>query len=163
MTGLNPVQWALRPLRRYGEFDDRSPRPEFWWYLLLLVCVHIAAEIVERVTGLPDLFLGYGPLRLAIGLASFVPTLAVCVRRLHDVGWSGGWVAAVWAVTAVTNMIVAIAITPPAAAAVLIVAALIQLGALAVLLILCARAGTPGPNHYGPDPYGREDIEQVFA
>ena len=57
-------------------------------------------------------------------LAVILPSLAVTVRRLHDTNRSGWWI--------LVNLIP-------------------YVGGL-VLLVLCAFAGTSGPNRYGPDP-----------
>ena len=57
-------------------------------------------------------------------LAVILPALAVTVRRLHDTNRSGWWI--------LVNLIP-------------------YVGGL-VLLVLCAFAGTSGPNRYGDEP-----------
>jgi len=159
---MSPISWAIRPIRRYGEFDDRAPRREFWWFLVFLVTAHIVAALVEYTLGLPKLFFTYGPLRILLGLATLIPTLAVSVRRLHDTGRSGWWVAGLYAVNAVTNGIVIAASRPSGLNSTMLVSGIVQIGVIGVFLVLCGLPGTRGPNEYGPDPYSL-DMEEVFA
>ena len=91
MRELNPVQWALLPFKRYFDFSGRSPRAEYWWFVL-------ATGLTGLLLGFVDVFLlggpvfgNYGPLGLVFVLASVVPGLAVLVRRLHDTDRTGWW------------------------------------------------------------------------
>jgi uncharacterized membrane protein YhaH (DUF805 family) len=65
------------------------------------------------------------------GLASFIPSIAVVVRRLHDRNMSGWWYLGV------------------------ILASFIPvvggLAGIAMFVLFCL-PGTPGPNRFGPDP-----------
>lgn len=52
----------------------------------------LANFIVAFVLGLIDTLIGWGQILSGLySLAVFVPSLAVCVRRLHDIGKSGWW------------------------------------------------------------------------
>ena len=64
---------------RYADFKGRSRRSEYWWAAL-------AIGVVGYIIGLilPDLAWIWT-------LATLVPSLAICIRRLHDVGKSGWW------------------------------------------------------------------------
>ncbi len=85
--------------------------------------------------GLPFLWI----LLLGIaGLALFIPSLAVQVRRFHDQNRTG------W--------LVLLGFIP-------------YVGGLIVLAFMCL-PGTPGPNRYGPDPKdptGTYDVDNVFS
>jgi len=80
---------------KYATFTGRAPRSEFWWWMLFSVIVHLAAGILDSL--LAPVF-GYpamdGPhvVNGLTGLALLIPTLAVTVRRLHDVDRSGWWI-----------------------------------------------------------------------
>ena len=56
----------------YADFTGRARRSEYWWFVLLNV-------ILSWIPYLGMLW----------GLVAILPGLAVCVRRLHDVGKSG--------------------------------------------------------------------------
>ena len=64
----------------YAQFTGRASRSEYWWFYLFTVLATDAAVLLGGpVGGLASLFL-------------FLPSLALFVRRLHDVGRSGWWI-----------------------------------------------------------------------
>ena len=72
----------------YVTFSGRASRSEYWyWYLFLLVgtlCALIAdGLILENMET--------QPINSIFALLTFLPGLAVLVRRLHDVNRSGWW------------------------------------------------------------------------
>lgn len=71
---------------QYVTFSGRSLRSEYWYFILFYVIVGIALAALGIAIGVP------GILENLFYLASFLPTLAVAVRRLHDVDRSGWWV-----------------------------------------------------------------------
>jgi uncharacterized membrane protein YhaH (DUF805 family) len=71
----------------YATFSGRASRSEFWYWVLFVILLWLAArildyELVDTDTGL------FLPL---LALAVFIPNLAVAVRRLHDIDRSGWW------------------------------------------------------------------------
>lgn len=141
------MDWMLMPLRRYAEFTGRSRRKEFWMFVLLNVIVYIVLGIVVGILGgFGDLaavdpndtigvygamFGGVGLLFAVWWLAVLLPTIAVSVRRLHDLGFSGWWYLAfiVGSMIPLVGILVSIA-----------------------FLIVMALPGNDGPNRFGPDP-----------
>ncbi len=133
----------FEPLRRYADFEGRSRRTEYWLFVLFHVLVAIAFMIIAvslfiaggvahpNLAPVPAAGIAAGLWFLLGGLAwlaLLIPTLAVHVRRLHDIDQSG-WL--------------------------MLLSLIPGLGGI-VLLILHLMDGTPGPNRYGPDPKGRE-------
>lgn len=148
MEREEPSSWSymVLPLKRYAQFWGRAPRREFWLYQLFWWLVYLFMFVI-LIVGQSISSASPGPLFwvtiLAIFLwwaANLVPSLAVTVRRFHDVGLSGGVVALL-----------------------VIVSVVIGFTWLAVIIICCLR-GTEGPNKYGPDPLQVEDeVADVFA
>ncbi len=68
---------------RYVDFKSRSTRPQYWWWVLW-------STLISWGTTFVDLALGAG-LGLLAFLVMFLPSIAVAVRRLHDIGRSGWW------------------------------------------------------------------------
>ena len=179
MNSLSPIQWALLPLKKYATFSGRAPRAEFWWFFLFVMIIYFAMVIAAFViiggamaqSQSPLGMIGaFGIVGIFIGLfwlAIIIPTIAVQVRRIHDLDRSGWWVGAyyiVYLVYMVTSFATAASGGEPTIGGSL-VALIIALGFFAysiVLLIFYCLAGTKGANRYGPDPYGA-DVSEVFA
>lgn len=122
------MEWYKAVLQKYTVFSGRARRKEYWMFVLVNFFIIIALEIVMFILGSMDdnlMLIGSGLLSL-YGLYIILPTLAVAVRRLHDVGKSGWWYF--------------IALVP-------------FIGGI-WLLILFASDSQPGENQYGPNPKG---------
>ncbi|MBX2920937.1 MAG: DUF805 domain-containing protein [Chitinophagaceae bacterium] len=84
--------WKKAVFENYANFNGRARRAEYWYFALanfiLLIPFYIIGWIgaVNQSNGL--MMLGFGIYFLA-ALGTLVPSLAVGVRRLHDLGKSG--------------------------------------------------------------------------
>ncbi|NUL19534.1 DUF805 domain-containing protein [Agrobacterium tumefaciens] len=77
----------LDAMRRYATFSGRSTRKEFWYYHLVLLGLAIGGLIIDMAIAGPR---EPQPVVSAlIIMGHYVPSLAVIVRRLHDLGKSG--------------------------------------------------------------------------
>jgi len=108
--------------RNYVGFSGRASRSEFWYWILFTVLVSIAATIIDLVVLSSDTSV----LSTIWSLATFLPSLAIGVRRLHDTDRSGWW----WLI------------------------AFIPLIGIIVLIVFWCFEGTRGSNRFGPDPLG---------
>lgn len=79
------IDWTVKVLKNYANFTGRARRKEYWFYTLALIIALIIVSVVDRILGTDPL------LYLIVALGTFVPSLAVGVRRLHDIGRSGWW------------------------------------------------------------------------
>ncbi|UJH67811.1 DUF805 domain-containing protein [Allomuricauda sp. SCSIO 65647] len=86
------MNWYLKVLKQYADFNGRARRKEYWMYFLFNMLFAIVAMILDNVLGIAIEEVGYGPLYGLYALAVLIPGLAVCVRRLHDVGKSGWFI-----------------------------------------------------------------------
>nr|WP_299038738.1 DUF805 domain-containing protein [uncultured Pseudokineococcus sp.] len=79
------------PSRRCSRSTGRARHSEFWWFYLFTVIVNIVATGVDIA-----IFGGRmedpAPISLALTLALLLPSLAVTVRRLHDIDRTGWWI-----------------------------------------------------------------------
>jgi uncharacterized membrane protein YhaH (DUF805 family) len=87
------LDWALRPLLKYAEFNGRAPRAEYWGFVLASSIASFVLAFIDARISQP-IFAGFGPLRLAFAILLLLPTYAVTVRRLHDANATGWWVLA---------------------------------------------------------------------
>ena len=88
------MEWYLKVMRdNYASFSGRARRKEFWMFVLVQAIIMIGLMILDSVLGLDfelqGISLGYGYLYSIGIIVHFIPSLAVVVRRLHDVGKSG--------------------------------------------------------------------------
>jgi uncharacterized membrane protein YhaH (DUF805 family) len=118
------MQWYLKVLRQYADFEGRARRTEYWMFVLFSVIISIVLNVLDNLLGLAFMAGTAGWLSLLYSLAVLLPSLGVSVRRLHDTGRSGWWV----------------------------LIALVPLVGAIVLIVFTATEGNRGPNAYGPDP-----------
>lgn len=114
--------------KNYANFQGRSSRGAYWWWFLWYMLIIF---VVAFLGGLLGQF-GMAILGL-VYLAVILPTLAVSVRRLHDIGKSGWW----------------------------LLISLIPFAGLLILYWTC-QPGQDGSNAFGPDvEAGRNDVDPL--
>lgn len=90
--GIGFVDAVKRAFQKYARFDGRASRSEFWWFTLaylLVVLVCYVPLLIGAAAESTAIVLIFGLVLLAVALGSIVPSIAVSVRRLHDVNMSG--------------------------------------------------------------------------
>lgn len=130
------MEWMLMPYRRYADFSGRSQRKEYWMFALFQFIVAMVLLAIMFVGGMGSVnemtgqaepgtlfYIGIG-LLVIFGIGSFIPSLAVSVRRFHDQDKSGWF---------------------------LLLQLIPYIGGIIVLVFMCLD-GTRGPNRFGPDP-----------
>lgn len=189
---MQKVPLFLQPLVKYVDFKGRARRSEFWLWTLALIIMYAIIEGVmfsamPAVVGSSDPtqamanMMRFMPLLNLLGLALFLPNLAVQIRRLHDSNRTGWWVVLPMGVFIAglilflaTNagkmaaMFKAPTASPDPAAIFSIVGSAILfiwlptvISSIVILVFLCLD-GTAGPNRFGPDPKGRGSDITVF-
>jgi uncharacterized membrane protein YhaH (DUF805 family) len=108
--------------RNYVSFSGRASRSELWYWILFAVLIGIVMTIID----VGVLSIKAQPLSSIWSLITFLPSLAMGVRRLHDTDRSGWW----W-----------------------LLAFIPLIGAIALIVFWCFE-GTRGTNRFGPDPLG---------
>lgn len=77
------MEWYLKALRQYADFEGRARRKEYWMFTLFNLIFAILAVVVDGLIGTGAI------IYLFYVIATLIPNLSVSVRRLHDVGKSG--------------------------------------------------------------------------
>lgn len=109
---------------KYGTFSGRATRSEYWWFVLYTYIVLLAFFALGIIAQSESLGLGGIGIFIAI---SFIPCLALRVRRLHDIGKSGWWIF--------------LGLVP-------------YIGEF--VLFIFSVMGSDGENEYGPDPFDED-------
>lgn len=126
------MHWYKQAMKKFADFSGRARRKEYWMFTLVNYAILMILALLE-IALLPEpTFL---PAILYV-LVAAVPTLAVTVRRLHDIGNSGWWIL--------------INLVP-------------YVGGIA-LLVMTLMNSQPGTNEYGPNPKEPDyDPVEVFT
>ena len=82
------MDWYFDVLKKYATFSGRARRKEYWMFLLFHSIMIIGLVFLELFL-LPESEGGVVASLYLLG--TFLPYLAVSVRRLHDTNWSGLW------------------------------------------------------------------------
>jgi uncharacterized membrane protein YhaH (DUF805 family) len=132
------MKWFIHVINNYNVFSGRSRRAEYWYFTLVSTIISLITVVIDKALGtevhytiatqpgLEPIVMDYGYINIVYGLFVFLPSLAVSVRRMHDVGKSG-WMLFI-------NLIPI-------------------LGWIYYIVLLC-RDSEPGDNQYGPNPKG---------
>ena len=75
-------------LGNYFQFQGRSSRGAFWWACVALILFGVVTGTLDAII-FPGM--AFGPIGGVGGLLTFIPSLALAARRLHDTGRSGWW------------------------------------------------------------------------
>jgi len=125
------MYWYMEVMRKYAVFSGRARRKEYWMFQLVNAVIGLFAGVCAAFT-IPTMARGtnsfailFFVLLLGYLLVTIIPALAVSVRRLHDINFSGWW----------------------------LLIGLVPMGGL-VILVFHVLDSTPGPNQYGPNPKG---------
>ena len=118
MTFSEAIKTSL--VEKYATFSGRATRSEYWYVVLFGYLLALLIVFLGMIIDSPELIIG---LSTVLSLILLVPSLAVCIRRLHDTGRSGWWYLLV--------------LIP-------------YIGAFALLIIFCLKSSED--NKYGPKP-----------
>lgn len=87
------MTWYFHTLQNYAIFHTRSRRREFFTFFgfhllfllmaVLLDIIFLGSNNIGKLTSLSTMYI----------LVTFIPALAVTVRRLHDIGKTGMWLS----------------------------------------------------------------------
>ncbi len=109
-------------MNKYATFTGRATRSEYWWFVLGSLIISVALSIIDSIMFDSK----SGVLQPLFSLAVLVPSIAVGIRRLHDIGKSGWW----------------------------ILISIIPIIGWIIALIFAVTDSQPMANQYGPNPKG---------
>lgn len=142
---MTPAQAVVNCVRQAATFQGRAPRSEYWYWQALCT-----------VATLCIIFLGLPPaVTSLLSIVLFLPSIALCSRRLHDINMSGWWQLVPWLL--LNGGLLSFGPEPAASAdgagsggSLSLFAA--GLAGLALWLAWGLRKGTAGSNRFGLDP-----------
>jgi uncharacterized membrane protein YhaH (DUF805 family) len=137
-SNYNIIDWWKKVVfKNYANFSGRARRAEYWYFVLANFVLIIPFYVIGIAGIFSDSYslsiLGFAVYGI-LALGMFLPSLAVAVRRLHDINKSG------WSYFI----------------------ALIPLIGGIILLVWFFTDGDRHTNNYGPDPKNTAGIEFDF-
>ena len=119
---------------RYAAFKGRATRSEYWYFMLFsiiiaLILTALDSMIINPLLGIQPVVetARTGILGMLFSIGTLIPSVALAIRRLHDIGKSGWWI--LLGVIPIVNII-----------------------GIFVLLYFFIKDSQPGDNLYGPNP-----------
>jgi uncharacterized membrane protein YhaH (DUF805 family) len=88
---MNPIDSLVTCFQKYVGFEGRASRSEYWWFFLLTFIASFIAGIIDAILFGIELT-DPTPITWALQIGVLLPSLAVAVRRLHDIGKSGWYI-----------------------------------------------------------------------
>jgi uncharacterized membrane protein YhaH (DUF805 family) len=167
------MKYYLSVLKKYAVFKGRASRREYWMFILFYFIFSVVAQILDAIFktnrlisyNLPIYVLrignSQGLLTLLYSLILLIPSVAVTVRRLHDIGKSGWWALVFALISGIPIILASILIgsieykggTISRGINLLItLAMLISLASVVWFIVWLALPGDPNENAYGPVP-----------
>lgn len=184
---------------QYATFSGRARRSEYWFFYLFTFLVGMVFSMGSGIMSVSQMMSGatmpdptvtpaeifmqslqqslFGnPFQIGamiFSLAIFIPTLAVTVRRLHDIGKSGwfyfGYYLAIFFLYIIGIVLIVVGVSFSVAESNatgltvgLIIAGLffclVVIGLAIWMLVLLCKDSQPGDNQYGPNPKGIGEI-----
>lgn len=119
---MNFWQAIASGFTQYVTFGGRASRSEFWYWFLFSLLGGLITEMLNSAffgTSIPSA----SPLNGIFNLILFLPSLAIEVRRLHDINRTGWWLLIAFTILGIF-----------------------------LLWYWACKKGTDGPNRFGPDP-----------
>ena len=149
-----------RGFRNYFTFSGRATRAETWWWVLFTIIGSLIFGAIDGfigIAGVPGVF------QLIFGLATLIPSLAVSVRRLHDINRAAWWLFlpfGSWIMSFIGSGILLVSflildnvlILTVLGFTILIGFGILGVSASIILIVWAIKRGDKGPNKYGPDP-----------
>ncbi len=83
------MNYFLLPLKKYAEFKGRSRRKEYWQFFLFTIVVDIVLQILAGVLAMAGMTMLSVIIMVLVSFGLILPSVAVGVRRMHDVDKSG--------------------------------------------------------------------------
>ena len=175
------MKYFLKCWKHYADFKGRARRKEYWMFLLFNYIISFIIGMVYYIgvmfqafakfssgemynMALSGLYFGTGwvfvifCIMMAYSLAVLLPTLAVIVRRLHDIGRKGTWL---WLLIVPIPLYCILFFNLYSLWIVITVGLICCIYSLAITvlyIVLGCIDGQKGENQYGPNP---KEVEEM--
>lgn len=118
------MNYYISALKKYAQFSGRSRRKELWVFTIINFVVVFVLAFLDSALGTFDAESEMGLISGLYLLAVLLPSIALMVRRVHDLGYHGA----------------------------MVLVTLVPLIGFICWLFFAFKDGVAGDNQYGPNP-----------
>ncbi|MBR5983133.1 MAG: DUF805 domain-containing protein [Bacteroidales bacterium] len=177
------MKYFIKCWKQYADFKGRARRKEYWMFLLFNYIISFILGTIYYIgvmfqafakfssgemhnMAFNGLYFGSGwvlvifCIMMAYGLVVLLPTLAVMVRRLHDIGRKGTWLFLLLVPIPLYVIMWFNIFTLWVVLTVGILMLIYSLVITILYIVLGCIDGQKGENQYGPNPKEMEDAEK---
>lgn len=155
----------------FANFAGRARRREYWLFYLFSIIINLAIQVISYFASTVSISSGINIPSIIVNVISLlwslyilIPSIALVVRRLHDINRSGWWylvfIAASIFFVVEYVMFMLDGMSDKYLPAFIIACVLLALCAIAMFVALVL-PGTKGENEYGPDPKAQSQADNL--
>ncbi|MBR5831794.1 MAG: DUF805 domain-containing protein [Bacteroidales bacterium] len=163
IVNIDCFKYFVKCFKQYVDFHGRASRAEFWMFFGVCYMAQLVFSIVMNVSqGVSvDAVNPISLIYLVYLMVIFIPSLAVGVRRLHDIGKSGWYLAGALILAVILAFAIGLAIAFKSNV-VAIVSMILLIALILAFYIVPALKGQPGENKWGPNPNEENNLSETI-
>jgi len=140
------MHYYIDVVKKYAVFNGRTSRKKYWMFILYNAIFAVVAAILDTIFHTPTIGEDSGTINSLYTFAVITPSIAVGVRRLHDINKSGWWMLLpLVGLPFFLLMFVHIVLGS-------FLGTLGVFGGMITVIIFYMKKGMPTENKYGPSP-----------
>ena len=163
IVNIDCFKYFVKCFKQYVDFHGRASRAEFWMFFGVCYMVQLVFSIVMNVSqGVSvDAVNPISLIYLVYLMVIFIPSLAVGVRRLHDIGKSGWYLAGALILAVILAFAIGLAIAFKSNVVAIVSMPLFMILILAFYIVPMLK-GQPGENKWGPNPNEVNNLSETI-
>lgn len=163
IVNIDCFKYFVKCFKQYVDFHGRASRSEFWMFFGVCYMVQLVFSIVMNVSqGVSvDTVNPISLIYLVYLMVIFIPSLAVGVRRLHDIGKSGWYLAGALILAVILAFAIGLAIAFKSNVVAIVSMPLFMILILAFYIVPMLK-GQPGENKWGPNPNEVNNVSETI-
>ena len=163
IVNIDCFKYFAKCMKQYVDFHGRASRAEYWMFFGVCYMAQLLFSIVMNVSQgvYVDAVNPISLIYLVYLMVIFIPSLAVGVRRLHDIGKSGWYLAGALILAVILAFAIGLAIAFKSNVVAIVSMPLFMI-LLLVFYIVPMLKGQPGENKWGPNPNEVNNVSETI-
>jgi uncharacterized membrane protein YhaH (DUF805 family) len=163
IVNIDCFKYFAKCFKHYFDFHGRASRSEFWMFFGVCYMAQLVFSIVMNVSQgvYVDAVNPISLIYLVYLMVIFIPSLAVGVRRLHDIGKSGWYLAGALILAVILAFAIGLAIAFKSNVEAIVLMILLIALILAFYIVPMLK-GQPGENKWGPNPNEVNNVSETI-